>query len=229
MKVIGLIGLKNSGKTFLGLSLTKELKKRGHSVGVIKHIYHGLDLGQNDSAVYANTAQKVMAVNNNQFYFHESGRSQKLKELICSFNTDVLLVEGFKSDTSFPKLLCFDGEQEEVVENPLILANIEKKPYKKGFIKELCDLILNKAFYLPQKNCGKCGFDNCLELAKAIIKDKAQDSQCRFQLSSVRLFINKQSLNLNPFVSSIIESTLKGLLSNLEGYQEGSIKVEIDP
>lgn len=46
-------------------------------------------------------------------------------------------------------------------------------------------------------------------------------------MSEVTVEINGKKLELNSFAKSVIESTVKGLLSPLRGYEEGDISITI--
>ncbi len=46
-------------------------------------------------------------------------------------------------------------------------------------------------------------------------------------MSEVIIEINGKKLELNPFAKSVVESTIRGLLSPLRGYEEGEIVVTI--
>ena len=46
-------------------------------------------------------------------------------------------------------------------------------------------------------------------------------------MSTVTVTIDGKELELNPFTKSVIESTIKGLLSPLRGYKEGDITITI--
>jgi len=46
-------------------------------------------------------------------------------------------------------------------------------------------------------------------------------------MSKVIVEINGKKMELNPFTKSVIESTVKGLLSPLRGYEEGNITIVI--
>ena len=59
LKVVGIIGYKNSGKTTLIQALAHELAGRGHEVAVIKHTSHHLDLPGKDTAVLGETVSQV--------------------------------------------------------------------------------------------------------------------------------------------------------------------------
>ena len=46
MKVYGVIGWKNSGKTSLMERLVADITARGFSVSTVKHVHHDVDLDQ---------------------------------------------------------------------------------------------------------------------------------------------------------------------------------------
>ncbi|MBU7044027.1 MAG: hypothetical protein HXS47_10590 [Theionarchaea archaeon] len=46
-------------------------------------------------------------------------------------------------------------------------------------------------------------------------------------MSKVIVKVNGKQLPLNEFAHRVIESTIKGLLSPLRGYEEGEISIEI--
>ncbi len=46
-------------------------------------------------------------------------------------------------------------------------------------------------------------------------------------MSDITVKVNGKRLELNPFARSIVESTIKGLLSSLRGYEEGEIEIKI--
>lgn len=46
-------------------------------------------------------------------------------------------------------------------------------------------------------------------------------------MSEVIIEINGKKLELNPFAKSVVESTIRGLLSPLRGYEKGDISIII--
>ena len=59
LKVVGIIGCKNSGQTTLTHALVRELTGRGHEVAVIKHSSHHLDLSGKDTPALAEAVGQV--------------------------------------------------------------------------------------------------------------------------------------------------------------------------
>jgi molybdopterin-guanine dinucleotide biosynthesis protein B len=59
LKVVGIIGYKDSGKTTLAHTLARELTGRGHEVAAIKHSSHPLDLPGKDTAALGEAVSQV--------------------------------------------------------------------------------------------------------------------------------------------------------------------------
>ncbi|BEP17436.1 hypothetical protein PYJP_07880 [Pyrofollis japonicus] len=88
---------RDVGKTLLGEKLVKALTSRGLSVGVVKHVHHGVDYRVKDTGRYlAAGAQRVVAVGPAEYMVVEP-RRLGLEEAICLVSeNDVVIVEGFK-------------------------------------------------------------------------------------------------------------------------------------
>ena len=59
MKIVGIIGYKDSGKTTLARALACELTVRGRRVAVVKHTSHHIDLAGKDTATLLEAAGQV--------------------------------------------------------------------------------------------------------------------------------------------------------------------------
>ncbi len=109
MKVVGIVGYKNSGKTTLTHALARELTGRGHQVAVIKHTSHPLDLPGKDTAILGESAGQVAIISP-----QEAGifwkKQLSLEDIIPYLEADIILVEGFKAEKTFPKIVCLRGE-----------------------------------------------------------------------------------------------------------------------
>lgn len=112
MKVFGIVGWKNSGKTTLVAKLVTELKMRGYSVSTVKHAHHAFDLDQpgRDSFKHREAgAQEVLISSNKRWaLMHEiEGEDEySLGDLLTKMTpVDLVLIEGFKSE-KHPKIEC---------------------------------------------------------------------------------------------------------------------------
>ncbi len=122
MKVFGVIGWKNAGKTGLMERLVEEINRRGFSVSTLKHAHHSFDVDQpgKDSFRHrAAGAREVLLSSRLRWaLMHENSGSQEppLPQLLAKIEpVDLVLVEGFKRD-SHEKIEAFRAE----TGNPLI-------------------------------------------------------------------------------------------------------------
>lgn len=122
MKLWGVVGWKNAGKTGLMERLVAEFVARGHTVSTIKHAHHSFDVDHpgKDSFRHRNAgASEVLLSSGARFaLMHElrGSAEPRLEDLIARITpVDLLLIEGYKRDTH-PKIEAHRA----VTGNPLI-------------------------------------------------------------------------------------------------------------
>jgi molybdopterin-guanine dinucleotide biosynthesis adapter protein len=104
MRIYGVIGWKNAGKTSLMERLVAEITARGHSVSTVKHVHHDVDLDQpgKDSFRHrAAGAREVVLASAHRFaLMHEHrGPEPDLNAILARMAAvDLILVEGYKRD-----------------------------------------------------------------------------------------------------------------------------------
>ena len=110
MKVFGIIGWKNAGKTGLMERLVTEITSRGFSVSTLKHAHHRFDVDQPGKDSYrhreAGAKEVLLASGQRWALMHEMRGAEEpaLDDLLNKLSpVDVVLVEGFKSG-NHPKL-----------------------------------------------------------------------------------------------------------------------------
>jgi molybdopterin-guanine dinucleotide biosynthesis protein B len=113
VKAVGIIGYHKSGKTTLGVKLCKELASKGLRVGVVKHVSCELQFADADSSRYRAVASVVAAASALEAEIIVKGE-KSLKDMLryCS-DCDVVLVEGFKKESVFPKIVCLREKEEK--------------------------------------------------------------------------------------------------------------------
>ncbi len=116
MKVWGVVGWKNSGKTGLMERLVAEFSARGLSVSTIKHAHHAFDVDQPGKDSYRHRkagATEVLVSGGARFaLMHElRGDDEPTFEALLSrlAPVDLVLVEGFKRDPH-PKIEAHRAE-----------------------------------------------------------------------------------------------------------------------
>lgn len=116
MKVFGIIGWKNSGKTGLMERLVADITARGFSVSTIKHAHHSFDVdheGRDSFRHRAAGASQVMLASGKRWALMDELRDApepSFETLLGKLDpVDLILVEGYKGE-SHPKLECFRAE-----------------------------------------------------------------------------------------------------------------------
>ncbi|MBB3993214.1 molybdopterin-guanine dinucleotide biosynthesis protein MobB [Sulfitobacter undariae] len=122
MKLFGVVGWKNAGKTGLMERLVTEITGRGFSVSTVKHAHHSFDVDHpgKDSFRHreAGASQVLLSSRNRIALMHElrGAPEPTLEELLRQLApVDLVLVEGYKRD-AHPKIEA----HRSVTGNPLI-------------------------------------------------------------------------------------------------------------
>ena len=115
MKVYGIIGWKNSGKTSLMERLVAAITAKGLTVSTVKHVHHDVDLDQPGKDTFrhraAGASEVVLASAHRFAILHEHrGPEPTQPDLLARLApVDLVLVEGYKRD-SHPKIEVFRAE-----------------------------------------------------------------------------------------------------------------------
>ncbi len=121
MKVFGITGWKNTGKTGLVERLVTELSARGISVSTIKHAHHSFDVDHEGRDSYrhreAGAREVLLSSGNRWALMHELRGAPEvpLAELLAKLApVDLVLIEGFKAE-GHEKLECHRSEAGKAV------------------------------------------------------------------------------------------------------------------
>ncbi len=115
MRIYGVVGYKNAGKTGLMERLVAEITGRGFTVSTIKHAHHAFDLDQpgKDSFRHrAAGARQVLLASHARWALLSEVQDQEptMTQMLARMDpVDLVLVEGYKRDTH-PKIEAFRGE-----------------------------------------------------------------------------------------------------------------------
>ncbi|WP_299830322.1 molybdopterin-guanine dinucleotide biosynthesis protein B [uncultured Roseobacter sp.] len=122
MKLYGVVGWKNAGKTGLMERLVTEIAGRGFSVSTVKHAHHVFDVDQPGKDSYRHRqagATEVLLASRKRFaLMHElrDAPEPMLDALLAKLSpVDLVLIEGYKRD-AHPKVEAHRAE----TGNPLI-------------------------------------------------------------------------------------------------------------
>ncbi len=115
MKVYGVIGWKNSGKTSLMERLVAEITGRGFSVSTVKHVHHSVDLDQPGKDTFRHRqagAREVVLASADRLAIlvEHRGPEPELPAVLARLApVDLVLVEGYKRD-AHPKVEVWRAE-----------------------------------------------------------------------------------------------------------------------
>ena len=79
---------------------------------------------------------------------------------------------------------------------------------------------------LGNKDCKQCGYETCLELAKAIEKGIESVSKCVY-LVNVTLTIDGKDIVIKEFVQNFIAGSIIGMITTLQGVPGNFKSMEI--
>jgi len=105
MKIFGIVGWKNSGKTGLMERLVAEISGRGVSVSTIKHAHHSFDIDHPGKDSYrhrtAGATEVLLSSRTRWALMHENrdAPEETLDRLLARLGpVDLVLIEGYKND-----------------------------------------------------------------------------------------------------------------------------------
>jgi molybdopterin-guanine dinucleotide biosynthesis protein B len=246
LKVVGIVGYQGSGKTTLTRALAGELADRGHQVAVIKHSSHQLDLPGKDTATLGEVVSQVGFISARESAVFWK-KPLSLEDIIPYLDADIILVEGFKREKTIPKIVCLrerpddaDRDRPEDLLDGLAICvvgpadqmgeiadRLRTPSFDWNEVGTIADLVEEKAFKLPNLDCGGCGHERCYDLAREIVAGRASVEDCISLEPALEIKIDGQPMPMNPFISGIVRNTILGMLSSLKGFKKGEIEINL--
>ena len=234
VKAVGVIGYKKSGKTTLVIRLSQELSKMGYRVAILKHASGDIDFPSSDTSKFRAHAAFVSAISSKESEIILKGR-KRIEDILTYFDCDIVLIEGFKKEKTFPKIVCIrnKGEESELFDGlQLFTASFNKDISdltieNDDHVKKMAAIVSEKSFKLPNLNCGHCGYESCFDLAKEIVKGKKSIANCVSLNPPISIKVDGAEFPLNPFMSNLFKNSFSAMLSSLKGFKKGRIEIDI--
>lgn len=228
MRIIAVVGTKDTGKTVLVTKIVKELVDRGFKVGTVKHVFHGLDVEKKDTWKHkeAGAGLVVAAGEETFFLINKTLELDNILELTkCLKKVDFMVLEGFKQ-SKYAKISVTDFEDE------FTLKKVDPFEINGENIQFLVDLIEERSYGMfSQMNCRDCGYKGCNDMAKAVLRGETEEKNCVMKkVKDVELKVGGIEIPMNPFVQNFVKNTTLGMIKALKTSQVGDIpgkKIEL--
>jgi len=229
MRVIGVIGYKNSGKTRLIEEILKYSDKR---IAVIKHTREDVEVDREGSDTHrlssAGSTVTVLASDNKTVFFTNRMDLEQILTELFNHNIDFVIIEGFKEALkrlNIPKIVMIkDKEGSDLIDEHTAMV-IEDYSYN---IEDVLKVIYEKAIIPTMNlNCKHCGY-NCKTFAKAVVEGEAKWDDCVLA-KGIKIIVDGKIIPAVPFVSKIVGNTIKAMVETLKGVDNPkTIRIEID-
>lgn len=234
MKVFTVTGLSGSGKTTVIESIVKELKQRGYSIGTVKEIHYDafkLDVPGKNTYRHREAGAATVTARAHQETDIMYNRHIPIYEVLKHYKEDYVVMEGVR-DAVVPEIVvCQENEEPQLTQLTFMVSGKfanKHSGFYKGVpifnalydISELVDLIIDKVpnlFYdMDPKCCSACGTD-CRGFLAAVLKGERKRSECLLN-GNITLKIAGDEVPMVPFVQNILKNAVKGVVSELKGY-----------
>jgi len=244
--VFQFVGLgRHVGKTSIIVQLVKLFSEKGLRVGVIKHGHSydpAFDLKSGEDAkdtvrfTEAGSVVTIVMTNKSTVTITAVGSLERVIENLLS-QVDVVFLEGFKEEECYPRIIVAEAVSDvsqlltsntiAVTGNAAVACYEELKHHHPSLsiaksAEELAEVLYS--FIIEKvvekvggKSCGVCGHPNCEAFIESLRTGKAKPTACPQVSPRVSLYLDGKPLPLNPFVQSMIENTLRGMLRSLKG------------
>ena len=228
MKIVSIVGKKNTGKTSLTVKVIEELTNRGYNVASIKHSHHSIEMDKENTDTWKHKqagANLVVGVGSTTFFNvrkeHDLNRILYMLKHFDDF--DFVIIEGYKS-YNYPKIITSPNVRDEYTIKEVDSFTIDEKG-----ISELADLIEQRGHDIVDTLFAhNCGFNN----GEAIAGEIRNGNMTTDDLDDVEsyLSIDGKVVGLNRFVSDYFKQSIIGIINtlNLDEYGVENIgKIEL--
>lgn len=224
MKIVSIVGKKNTGKTSLTVKVIEELTKRGYNVASIKHSHHTMEMDREntDTWKHKNAGSNVVVGIGSTTFFNVR-KEMDLNRLLFLIkhmdNVDFVVIEGFKR-YNYPKIATSPDVVDEYT-----IKQVDSFTIDYEGLTELVDLIEERSHDIVDtlfaNNCGYNG-------GEAIACNIRNGNITVDNLDGVHsyLSIDGKVVGLNRFVSDYLKQSVLGVINtlNLKDYNVEDIQ-----
>lgn len=228
MKIVSIVGKKNTGKTSLTVKVIEELTKRGYNVASIKHSHHSIEMDKENTDTWKHKqagANLVVGVGSTTFFNvkkeHDLNRILYMLKHFDDF--DFVVIEGYKR-YNYPKIITSPD-----VKDDYTIKEVDSFTIDEEGVNQLADLIEERGHDIVDTLfANNCGFNN----GEVIAREIRQGNLSVDDLDKIHsyLSIDGKVVGLNRFVSDYFKQSVTGIINtlNLDGYDVENIgKIEL--
>ena len=228
MKIVSIVGKKNTGKTSLTVKVIEELTKRGYNVASIKHSHHSIEMDKENTDTWKHKqagANLVVGVGSTTFFNvkkeHDLNRILYMLKHFDDF--DFVVIEGYKR-YNYPKIITSPD-----VEDDYTIKEVDSFTIDEEGVSQLADLIEERGHDIVDTLfANNCGFNN----GEVIAREIRQGNLSVDDLDKIHsyLSIDGKVVGLNRFVSDYFKQSVTGIINtlNLDEYDVEDIgKIEL--
>jgi molybdopterin-guanine dinucleotide biosynthesis protein B len=228
MKIVSIVGKKNTGKTSLTVKVIEELTGRGYNVASVKHSHHSIEMDKENTDTWKHKqagANLVVGVGSTTFFnARQEMDLNRILFLIKHFDEyDFVIIEGYKR-YNYPKIITSPDVRDEYT-----IKEVNSFTIDNDGVKELADLIEERGHDITDTLfANNCGFNNGEAIAAEIRKGNLSVGDLDETLSY--LSIDGHVVGLNHFVSDYLKQSVMGVINtlNLKDYDVEDIgKIEL--
>ena len=228
MKIVSIVGKKNTGKTSLTVKVIEELTRRGYNVASVKHSHHSIEMDKENTDTWKHKqagANLVVGVGSTTFFnARQEMDLNRILFLLKHFDEfDFVIIEGYKS-YNYPKIITSPDVRDEYT-----IKEVDSFTIDDDGVKELADLIEQRGHDIVDTLfANNCGFNNGEAIAAEIRKGNLSVGDLDETLSY--LSIDGHVVGLNHFVSDYLKQSVMGVINtlNLKDYDVEDIgKIEL--
>lgn len=213
MKIVSIVGRKNTGKTSLTVKVIKELTNRGYNVASVKHSHHSIEMDKENTDTWKHKqagANLVVGVGSTTFFNskkeHDLNRILYLLKHFDDF--DFVIIEGYKS-YNYPKI----ATSSDVVDKYTI-KQVDSFTITQNGISDLADLIEEKGHDIVDTLFKRnCGYNDGESIAKEIREGNIKTDELDDVVSYMS--IDGKVIGLNRFVSDYLKQVNLGIINTL--------------
>jgi molybdopterin-guanine dinucleotide biosynthesis protein B len=214
--IISVVGKSDSGKTTFIEKLIPELNRRGYRVATIKHDTHGFEIDREGKDTWRHAQAGAHAViissRDKMALIKKVGEERSLDDLSRMMeDIDLIITEGYKRANK-PKI-------------EVLRTQLDPEPLC-GKNDNLSAIVVDNTDKKIQAGLGVPCFswNDVIGVADHIEKKYLKTSSS----PQVQLWVDNINIPLTPFVQSIMEKTIRGMVSSLKGLSgEGRIEIKI--